>query len=110
MCNGVRPRSAHVAERRVLPDPALLTDHHTETVQLGRQALVELDGVIEGIGDLSEKSPFWTAFNTVSSLDASSVVSCSTTAAIGCSREEYPGTLFPFGGNCRKSKLGYVRT
>jgi len=59
MCNGVRPRSAHVAERRVLPDPVLLTDHHTETVQLGRQALVELDDVIESIGDLSgEPGPF----------------------------------------------------
>ncbi len=51
--DGSGPRPADVAERSALGDLALAADHAPQALQLARHALVQLDDVVERVGDLA---------------------------------------------------------
>jgi hypothetical protein len=51
--DGVGPGAAHVAQRGALRDLALLADDAAEAVQFPRHALVQLDHVVKGVGNLA---------------------------------------------------------
>ena len=57
--DGLGPRAAHVTERGALVDLAFLADGLAQPRELGRQPLVRLDRLVEGVGDLAgDARPF----------------------------------------------------